>query len=440
MRVAIAAVCFGVLLLSPVAASAETHNRDTRPFFAEPPHPSSRPNVLFWYDNVEEGESFWTHGDATATAVPHFHVDTYYADPEGAYSYWCGTVDPGYAGGDGYGNAWDQRLVLPPIDLNLTPVERMSWGAIKAGFGDGKLPDVSGTRSAAPVLTFRYRCDSEQGYDFTYVQAKSGADWISLNDGYTGASGGWQESEAFDLSAFGDLVELRFRFLSDGAWSDEDGLYDSDGGAFHVDDIRVFDSVSGEEYFSDDCEDAVGLCRAAVPPPGGDFWHIIDRSCPALSDPHSWWCGDDADTSLVPPGLNNWLRTPLVDLSLAVTCTVHFAIHFAVPKIDHDYVEFLGTCNGEDYYSFGTWWGDFGTCNGWGDTALNVGFDIGQSGSHPYAAGGFEFVFHTDDNGCGPGAAGDAGVMIDDIWFEGWPYMAAARAGEHSLRPAPPRS
>lgn len=112
------------------------------------------------------------------------------------------------------------------------------------------------------------------------------------------------------------------------------------------------------------------------------------------------------------------MSTPLVLIGNAWSCTVHFAIHFAVPTVDNDYVEYLGTCDGESYYSFGAYWGDFGMCDGWGSTAL-IGYDIGQFTAPPIAAGGFKFIFHTTDNGCGPGAAGDAGVMIDDIWMEG---------------------
>jgi hypothetical protein len=276
------------------------------------------------------------------------------------------------------------------------------------------------------MLTFSYRCDSELDYDFTCVQAESSGTWLDLNDGFTGSSGGWQElgDGGMDLARFGDPIGVRFRFVSDGAWSDEDGLYVSDGGAFHVDNIRVFDFVTGEVYFYDDCEDGTGLCTATVPPAAGDWWHIIDRSCPALSDPHSWWCGDDSDTGLVPPGLYNELCTPLVEINYghpAWSCTVHFAMHFAVPTVDNDFVAYLGTCDGENYYSIRTYWGDFGTCDGWGGTAYYAGYDVGQFSPNWYVdAAGFKFIFHTSDNGCGPGAAGDAGVMIDEIWMEGY--------------------
>ena len=412
-----------VLLLQIPGSASPIHLREATPFFEPQPPGSSRQNVLYWYDDIESGENGWTHRDLTADVEPRFHVDTYLALPDGSFSYWCGVIDPAFAGEDGYGNAWDQRLELPPIYLGGTPVEKVSWGKLKSMFRteDGAADGRDSRYPALPMLTFAFRHDSELNYDFTWVQVDSSGTWVSLNDGYTGSSAGWQEvgDAGLSLAGFGDPVRVRFRFLSDGAWSDEDGLYVSDGGAFHVDNIRVYDFATGEVYFYDDCEDGFGLCEATVPPAAGDWWHIIDRSCPALSDPHSWWCGDDADTGLIPPNLHNELCTPLVNI-YAYTCTVHFAAHHAMPTVDNDYVVYQGTCDGEGYYTVGMYWGDFRACDGWGGTPLNVGFDIGQfSPGWLLDTAGFKFIFHTTDNGCGPGVAGDAGVMIDDIWMEG---------------------
>ncbi|MBN2564450.1 MAG: hypothetical protein JXB46_01950, partial [Candidatus Eisenbacteria bacterium] len=53
-------------------------------------------------------------------------------------------------------------------------------------------------------------------------------------------------------------------------------------------------------------------------------------------------------------------------------------------------------------------------------TAYEIGFDIAnQFSDPPYTWGGFAWIMYTTDNGCGPGAGGDAGTMIDDVWFEG---------------------
>jgi hypothetical protein len=397
------------------------------------------PVAVMWFDDMEGDVSQWWSADLTASAVPHFHLDGYLAY-DGDYSWWCGNFD--YDTDGGYGNAWDDRLELPPISVNPSPVENVSWGAIKALFADidsdgaaGDGPGESaepaegsdesqghrrGRDPVYPILTFAFRHDSEPAYDYTYVQAESNGVYVNLNRGYDGVQP-WTDigPYGFDLSACDDPLRIRFRFISDGAWSDEDGLYFSDGGAFHVDNIKVYDFTTGDVLFYDDGESG-GLCTPAVPGAAGDYWHLIDRACPALSDPHSWWCGDDADTSLVPPNLQDALFTPLTDLEGVYSCTCCFAIHLAVPTVDMDYVEYRGTVNGVDYYSLGGWWGDFGQCSGWGSTAYSVGFDIGQFGTGPlYGMGGMAFVMYTTENGCGPGGGGDAGVMIDDFLLFG---------------------
>ncbi len=360
---------------------------------ATPTHELQGPSRLdlFWYDDIESGVNGWTTHDFTATAVPHFHMDTYMAY-EGTYSWWCGTFDYDLDGG--YGNSWDDRLIIPTTDL---------------------------TGATYPILTYAFRHDSETGYDYTYVQAESMGVFVNLNRGYDG-SAPWTDIGlyGFILQTYDNPLNARFRFISDGAWSDADGLYLSVGGAFMCDIVQVFDYFSGQVFFFDNADDQVHMVPG-IPGSAGDWWHIIDRMCPAYSDPHSWWCGDDADTSLIPPGLQNGLFTPIVPV-YAASCTAYMAVHFAIPTVDNDYCEFLGTPDGVDYYHIVSYWGDFGSCDGWGGTGLNVGFDVGQFGTPPLLNAGFLWIMNTTDNGCGPGAGGDAGIMVDDTWFMGVPY------------------
>ena len=379
----VAAFLMVALACSPAAA---------RKFVATPtydPQPDRYPNVVFWADDIEGDVSGWSTADFTAGASPHFHIDSYLAY-EGSFSWWCGTF--AYDTEGGYGNSWDDRLEIPPLDLS---------GA------------------TYPILTYAYRHDSETGYDFTYVQAESAGVYVNLNRGYDGSSP-WTDigTYGFVLVTYDNPFKGRFRFVSDGGWSDEDGYYLSVGGAFMCDIVKVYDYFGGYIYFFDDAETG-GLCVPSVPSAAGDYWHVIDRACPALSDPHSWWCGDDADTSFVPPLLQNGLYTPLVDLTGALSCTVHFAQHFAIPTVDNDYIAYYSTTNGTDYYGIASYWGDFGSCDGWGSTAYDIGFDIGQFGPPPYTWGGFLWIMYTTDNGCGPAGGGDAGAMVDDVWFEG---------------------
>ncbi len=379
---------------------------------------------IVWYDDMEGDVSGWYSEDLTASVATEFHTDTYHAfdDPthEEDHSWWCGRIDPSFTGGDGYGNGWDQRLELPPVHLGNTTVEEISWGAIKALYRDGsRSGGEEGTSNVSrqaiyPVLTYRYRYDSEVGFDYTYVQVKNGEEWESLNNGYDGSSGGWQDigTYGFVLSDYDDPVFVRFRFLSDGAYSDADGLYDSDGGAFHVDNIRVFDFYGGETYFYDDVEDG-SPCLPTVPGAAGDYWHLIDRLCPAFSDPHCWWCGDDADTSLVPPNLVNALYSPVITGNFSDPCTLFMAVHVEIPTVDYDYYHNDVSLDGGEWYGLNAWWGDFQQCDGWG-TAGMQGFSVPSGWFSSFQ---FRMVMHTTDNGCGPGAAGGAGVFLDDIWL-----------------------
>ncbi|MCD4690148.1 hypothetical protein K8S17_01660, partial [bacterium] len=60
----------------------------------------------------------------------------------------------------------------------------------------------------------------------------------------------------------------------------------------------------------------------------------------------------------------------------------------------------------------GAWWGDFGACSGWSQTGI-----AGLSVTHLLPGTEFKalFRFLTTDNGCGPGTAGGAGIMLDDV-------------------------
>jgi hypothetical protein len=351
---------------------------------------SSRGNEILWFDDIEGNVGGWHSVSLATWGRPRFHLDTYMAY-EDSFSWWCGSFE--YDADGGYGNSWDQRLSIPTVD----------W-----------------TDYIYPVLTFAFRCDSEAGHDFTYVQAESNGVFVNLNLGYDGTRP-W-----LDLGLYGYVVRRhdnpftgRFRFRSDGAWSDEDGLYLSTGGAFMVDNIRLYDYYTGYTFFLDDGESG-GLCWPESPWCPASWWHVIEDPEPAFSDPRCWWCGCDDTPELVPPNLMDGLFTPYVDISSVTACTCHFAIHFAIPTVDNDYVTYNATADGWTYYQIGAYWGDFGTLDGWDATAYDVGFDVGQfcpPGNFTLAR--FLWIMYTTDNGCGPGAAGDAGVMIDDVWMEG---------------------
>ncbi len=373
-----------------------------------------------WYDDMSEPTG-WTTVDLTATVVPHFHLDSYqaYDDPafEDDVSWWCGTFD--YDADGGYGNTWDDRLELPPVSVGSSVVEEISWGVIKSLYrdddGSNRPPPRAPERGTMPILTFLYRHDSEIGYDYTYVEAGGDGEWSALNNGYDGSSGGWQDigTYGFELSDYGNPVNVRFRFISDGAFSDEDGLYLSDGGAFGVDNIKIFDFYGGETFFFDDMQ-AGSQCAPAVSDAAGDYWHLVDDVCSSNVIP-SWWCGDDADTSLIPPNLQNALISPVIDINGAWTCTVHYAIHAEVPCVDSDYWVNSVIVDGL-VYNLSAFWGDFEQCGGFGTAGLE-----GDRLDHLLPASTLRYMitFYTTSNGCGPGVAGGAGINLDDTWVMG---------------------
>jgi len=373
-----------------------------------------------WYDDMSEPTG-WTTVDLTATAAPHFHPDSYqaYDDPafEDDVSWWCGNFD--YDADGGYGNSWDDRLVLPSVQIGTSAVEEINWGVIKSLYRDDANGSSRPTRDprpeVMPVLTFAYRHDSEIGYDYTYVEAESLGVWRPLNSGYDGSSGGWQDLGAygFVLSDYGDPVNLRFRFISDGSFSDEDGAYLTDGGAFQVDNIRIFDFYGGETFFFDDVQSG-SPCMPGVPGAAGDYWHLVDDVCSSNVIP-SWWCGGDADTSLIPPNLANALISPLIDISLAYTCTIHYAVHAEVPTVDNDYWINSVIVDGTEY-GLNAFWGDFEQCGGFGTAGLD-GDDISML--LPATTLRYMLTFFTTENGCGPGVAGGAGINLDDTWVMG---------------------
>jgi len=346
--------------------------------------------VDFWFDDMEGGNTGWTTADLTATATLHFHWDTYMAYD--GTSWWCGSFDYDLDGG--YGNSWDDKLIIPDVD----------W-----------------TGYTYPILTYAFRHDSETAYDFTYIQAESLGAFVNLNRGYDGTQP-WTDIGiyGFILATYDNPFVGRYRFISDGAWSDEDGLYLSVGGAFACDNVQVFDYYTGYVLFYDDEPGGDDECIPAGPVVGGDWWNILDRACPAFSRPHSWWCGDVADSNLIPPGLQNSLHTPIISIpgAGAASCTLYVRIHFGIPTIDNDYCEFKAYVNGESFHMF-SYWGDFEQCDGWGTSGI-AGYDIGQYVlGDPITEVGYEFIMNTTDNGCGPAVNGGAGIFVDDMRFYG---------------------
>jgi len=243
----------------------------------------------------------------------------------GSASAWAGLLTPeaasaSYAGGRGYGNRWNAILAR----------------SFAYSGGDA-------------TLAFNYACDTEAGFDYAYAEIDTSGDGSAAPVEivrYTGAVSG---SASLPLShGAGTLpsapgpVTLRFRVASDVAYSDQDASYDTNCGAFAVDDIGLSGGLSG---FSDFEGGDDGWSQ--VPPPpgeGGDWTTLMDVSdlgvpggCALEDSVLTVW---NRDFGMVAPSQSNLAVSPWIDLEEAgVTGLTGHVIEFDVYQDPpHDWV------------------------------------------------------------------------------------------------------
>ena len=175
----------------------------------------------------------WTHVDRTDVGVQRWHISDFHS-PTGTPAIWCGQADYPNTCGSGYGNSWREDLVFTHAVTD---------------------PDVP----TVVRLQCVFSSDSEPGFDYFRIQCLRGTTWQDIVPQYDAVHTGVviDESVTFQPGDYGgsggDELQLRFQGFSDGAWSDEDCLYDSNGLA-QVDDIQV---TIGGQTFADDFDDGV---------------------------------------------------------------------------------------------------------------------------------------------------------------------------------------
>ena len=258
--------------------------------------------------------SCWTTVDVrglpSQTGLNFWHVDTYLGNNGGeVYNgdkcMWCGSD-----------SLW--------IDGN--PVECNIWAkGKKPGYGNQwhcvVQLDLDFTTTGTCTLAFDPRYDTECKYDYFYVDYFDGSEWQQLamfngasnsdlnvcgdpskaNPDYYGFGDTGQPNNAdwvtrtvggqpaFFATLLGsdlpDNPSFRWRFTSDGAWSDADGRGDTDGAAM-FDNVLV--QVDGNVY-TEDFESAIGG-EWSFPNPNGvlQAWH-------QLHDPDRPYEGGDGD-------------------------------------------------------------------------------------------------------------------------------------------------
>ncbi len=217
----------------------------------------------------------WTRIDLTAQPGDFFHVDDFaglpaaYTPLAGTKSLWCGARPQssgplcGYTALPGYGNGWNQAFCTKDCI---------------AVSGDGLL-DVS----------FLARFDSEPAYDATYLQYTldcSGVDgWTDIDGGINVWDGKFSATigNAYDIGTTGP-VKVRIAFVSDGAWSDEDGLWNTNGAV-------VIDNLVAENLPLEDFEgEAPGALvatdwQSCTPPGYGNPFALFPGATQVQTDP-----------------------------------------------------------------------------------------------------------------------------------------------------------
>jgi hypothetical protein len=178
-------------------------------------------------------------------------------------------------------------------------------------------------------------------------------------------------------------------------------------------------------YVYDDVESG-WLCTPSIPYPAGHYWHVVESMCRAVRGSHVRVNTSVDAPGFVPPGVQNWLMTPLLDLWPVLSCSISFAIQCFTPTVDYDYwAEEATRDGGEHWTQLHVWWGDqcgwgYGPCDHF-FVARNV---VGFAAPGPRA---FRWTYYTTENGAGPGNCGNAGIVPDDIGFRGEPV---ARGGD----------
>ncbi|MDH3215772.1 MAG: T9SS type A sorting domain-containing protein [Candidatus Krumholzibacteria bacterium] len=224
----------------------------------------------------------------------------------GSQSWWCGVVpDPasvnfcGYATLPGYGNDWDQILIS------------------------------AGSRGDSVEFQYDAFWDSEGGYDGTVVEYSfdAGATWspFAVTDTSSARPGLYDNisegpgtppaiSEALTASGPGPAggennVFLRFRFSADGAWSDEDGLWPTDG-AIMVDNLRARYILSGATFLDTGVDDVEGGTPGST-----TAGHWTGQAAPVAGNFHAMYIGisvlqEDPCTQVLLKYVQGWIDTP----------------------------------------------------------------------------------------------------------------------------------
>ena len=212
----------------------------------------------------------WTSIDLTTSDASRWHIDPFNS-PTATNALWCGEIFVPCGGTDtaeGYGNGYQEFI---------------NWyGSVTDHFAVTNM-----------TIDFELNYDNEPGYDYLYLLVSSASGWNTIAT-YNGTSAApIHVSETFAVPAVdlvgpgANQVHLRFEANSDGAWSDEDCLWPTNGLA-QIDDI-VVSGDNGIVTTSDDFESDLSTSNweTSVPEGVGNFagiWGNLQDLDPCVSN------------------------------------------------------------------------------------------------------------------------------------------------------------
>jgi hypothetical protein len=246
------------------------------------------------FTDLEGNNAGWSVGDYRLGQPDAWHLVTGTHACVGT-SWWCG--ESGFLHGDGYDNNWVQSLkTVTPIDLTGTSNNK---------------------------LTFKYKVQTEYGYDWLWVLFKGsnpGAHYDTLAS-YSGNFGGSCANATVDIpdsfTTVTQPVELRFLFGSDLSISTADTTGAYTGAT--LDDVKIT-AQGNQTVFFDDMESGPGNWATQSPDPG-TLWHIenapgtsIPATCFFLST-NVWVPFAGSGYGVVPDFCDVMLISPPMDLT-----------------------------------------------------------------------------------------------------------------------------